>query len=72
MRSKIIYCVASIFLFLGLFWMLLPHTYHSFITDEDETSHYTHLIQGAVLTIISLIVLIWNEKGFIRAKPQQL
>jgi hypothetical protein len=73
MYSKKLYWICTIVLFLGLLWMFLPHATHSVITGkaEEETEHYVHLIEGAIPTIISLILMIWNEKkGKISSKKR--
>lgn len=63
MFSKKIYWICTIVLFLGLLWMFLPHAAHNLIISEvEETEHYEHIIQGLIPTILSLIVMILNEK----------
>ena len=58
MNKRIIYFVGSVILFLGLLWMFLPHAFHNVITEEDETEHYVHLIQGLIITILGLFIMI--------------
>lgn len=62
MFSKTLYWICTVVLFLGLLWVFLPHAFHNAITQENETSHYTHIIEGIIPTIIALVVMIWNEE----------
>ena len=76
-KLKVIYYTGAIIIFLGLLWMLLPHVYHKAITDEKETSHLFHTIQGALAALIGISVLIITEslmkkrQQFINPKSQQ-
>ena len=76
MFSKKIYWISTILLFLGLFWMFLPHAFHGAILQEagieEESEHYIHLVEGLILTIISLIIMIWNEKQISNKKAKRL
>jgi len=60
--NKAAYTIGCIILFIGLFWILLPHAYHDLITNEDETAHSTHLVQGAILTLTGLALLIYTTR----------
>ncbi len=62
MNYKLLNTIGIILLFIGLIWLLLPHTYHSLITNEDKTSHLAHTFQGAVITFIGLGILIYIKK----------
>lgn len=62
MNYKLINAIGIIIFFIGLIWMLLPHTYHALITNEDETSHLTHTFQGTIVTFIGLGILIYIKK----------
>ena len=67
MKFKIIYLIGSIILFLGLFWMLLPHANHAEIissisSEIEETSHFLHTLEGLTLTILGLIIMIYSNR----------
>ncbi len=69
MFSKKLYWICTIVLFLGLLWMFLPHTAHNaIITEEEETEHYEHIIQGLIPTLLALIGMVWNEKHSVQKK----
>ena len=66
MNFRFLFFLGSVLLFIGLFWMLLPHAYHNEIIseiDEDarEVSHYLHLLEGLIPTILGLTLMILNE-----------
>ncbi len=49
--------------------MFLPHTAHNaIITEEEETEHYEHIIQGLIPTLLALIGMVWNEKHSVQKK----
>ena len=66
MIFKISYIIGSIILFLGLFWMFLPHAYHAEIVSlresEDLSSHLIHTFQGLLVALIGLTLMIGVEK----------
>mgnify|MGYP001561566409 CR=1 FL=1 len=60
---KPLYFFGTVLLFIGLFWMFLPHATHEKIISADENlSHITHIFQGVVLVIIGLAVMIFSNK----------
>lgn len=61
MNFKFIFFLGSLFLFLGLFWLLLPHAYHEKLTEFDS-SHLFHILEGLILTLLGLILMIYSEK----------
>lgn len=69
MNFKVIYNIGSIILFLGMLWSFLPHAYHSLITQEDETEHYIHLLEGVIGIVLGLIIMIWSNRKL--SKKQQ-
>ena len=63
MNLKLLYAAGTVLLFLGLFWMFLPHAAHELIIDqEEETEHYVHLLQGAIMTVFALVVMVISSK----------
>ncbi len=66
MMFKFLYLIGSIILFLGLFWMFLPHAYHAEIVSltesENLSSHLIHTLQGLLATLIGLFIMIGVEK----------
>ena len=67
MNFNFLYFLGSILVFIGLFWMLLPHALHEqIIVEIDEEglgiSHYIHLLEGLIPTILGLILMIYLEK----------
>ena len=48
---------------MGFFFAFLPHATHTAVGLDDSTSHLTHVITGIVLVIVSLGILIWNNKA---------
>ena len=67
MNFKIIYVIGSFLLFVGLLWMLLPHSFHEEVishVDEDslDISHTLHILQGLIPAILGLILMIYAEK----------
>jgi len=60
--NKTAYTFGCIILFIGLFWIMLPHAYHDILANEDETPHYTHLIQGVFFTLLGLTLLIYTTR----------
>lgn len=63
MKSSLLYWIGTLVLFLGLFWMFLPHAAHGAVTGEaeQETEHYIHLIQGLLGTLIGLGILKYEQ-----------
>ncbi len=49
-------------LFIGFFLAFLPHAAHIAAGLSDETSHPKHIIYGMALVVISLGILIYNNK----------
>ncbi len=71
MRFKIIYNLGSIILFLGLFWMLLPHAFHEkIIGNVVEESHIAHTIQGLIIAILGLIIMAFTDKKIRQTKAE--
>ena len=66
MNFKFLYNLGCGILFIGLFWMLLPHAFHEEIIAEINEeglglSHYLHLLEGLVPTILGLILMVYSE-----------
>jgi len=67
MNFKFLYFLGSILVFTGIFWMLLPHAFHEqIIAEVDEegigASHYIHLLQGLIPTILGLIFMQYSDQ----------
>lgn len=64
MNFKVLRRISVILLFIGLLWMMLPHAFHEAALEDvhEETSHYTHLIQGLSLTIAGLSIMNYCDK----------
>ena len=67
-QARIFYLVGAILLFIGLFWLFLPHAYHEQITEEHETSHITHMIEGIIITLIATLILILADNNLEKYK----
>jgi len=73
MNFKPLYFLGSILVFIGLFWMLLPHAFHNEIISQlDENTHtalhYVHILEGLIPTILGLIFMIHSES---KLKPKK-
>ena len=62
-HNKIIDVLGTIILSIGFFFAFLPHATHTAVGLDDETSHLTHVITGIILVVISLGILVWNNKA---------
>lgn len=67
MNFKLIYLTGSILVFIGLFWALLPHAFHEqTIAEINEEglgiSHYIHLLEGIISTILGLILMQYSDQ----------
>lgn len=62
MNLKILYFSGSLFLFLGLLWMFLPRAYHSLLTKKSAISHLTHILQGAIVAVLGLVLIAYSNK----------
>ena len=62
-KEKITYALGCIILFLGLLWMFIPHTYHNEVLQGDESSHLTHTFEGALATVLGLVILVVSNKS---------
>ena len=61
LSNKIIYFIGATFLFLGFFWMFLPHVYHVKILEE-ENFHIVHVFQGFAVAILGLALMLYSTK----------
>ncbi len=61
--NKWINIIFTLTLFIGLVFALLPHAYHEGL-GFVEKSHETHMFEGLGVFILSLIVLVINNKAF--------
>ena len=60
---KPLYYLGIFLLFIGLLWMFLPHALHEQVLNkEEETEHIFHIFQGALITILGLIIMVKNKK----------
>lgn len=67
MNYKVIYYIGCFLLFIGLFWILLPHAYHNQIISEVEgqesdIDHFYHILQGLLPTLLGLVLMISTEQ----------
>ena len=60
--SKMLYVLGTLFLFLGLLWMFLPHAIHGQVFKEEETEHLFHILEGAVISVLGLALMIRSKK----------
>lgn len=60
--KKFFFGLGTVILFIGFFYAFLPHTLHGSVGLGDESSHTRHVIFGAIMVLIGLILLILNEK----------
>ncbi len=64
MSKNPIYLIGSIILFLGLFYMFLPHVAHHAIAEgSGESSHFENIIYGLIGTLTGLALLFKSEKN---------
>ena len=62
MKFKPIYFFGSVLLFLGFFWMFLPHIVHESAAEKVDdsghggSSHYENLIYGVILVLTGLFL----------------
>ena len=65
MKFNVLFIFGIIFLFLGLLWMFLPHAVHDKLIEEvgkNESSHFTHTLEGAVVAALGAVLLIVEER----------
>jgi drug/metabolite transporter (DMT)-like permease len=63
MKTGPLYWVGTTLLFIGLFWMFLPHTAHQTLQgNKQETEHYVHLIQGLIGALLGLGILFYEKR----------
>ena len=63
-HNKFLDVIGTILLFIGFFLAFLPHAYHLALGLDESVSHTKHIIGGIALVIISLAILIYNNKSF--------
>ena len=57
------YNFGALLLFLGLLWMFLPHAVHQLIlSEEQETSHILHIVQGVIVAVGGLGFMLLGKK----------
>lgn len=63
MKNTPLYWAGTLLLFLGLFWMFLPHAAHGTLTGdtEEQAEHYIHLIQGLLGALLGLGILKYDQ-----------
>ena len=64
MANKLLDIIGIIVLFIGMFLAFLPHTLHVKTGLDENTSHIKHVIFGLIFVIISLGILVYNNKAF--------
>jgi hypothetical protein len=62
-HNKLFDVIGTVLLGGGFFFALLPHATHVAAGFASETSHLTHIIIGTILIVVSLGVLIYNNKA---------
>ena len=55
--------IGTVLLFIGAVLAFLPHALHAKIGLDSETSHVKHVVTGIILIMLSLALLIWNNKA---------
>jgi len=72
MNKKVVYYVGCVVLFLGLFWMMLPHVAHGAAVEavggEHEESHYRDVFNGLIGVLIGLGLIMYVNGDFDRWK----
>lgn len=75
MNNKHIYNIGCVLLFFGLLWMMVPHALHSKAerallgisdSEAEESSHYTHLLEGLGVVIVALGIMKYAELRMLR------
>lgn len=59
---KFIYFLGSFILFIGLFWMFLPHVAHHSANADSEATHFENLIYGLIGTLTGLALMTVSNK----------
>ncbi len=62
MSKKIFDVFGTVLMFIGFFFAFLPHAFHTKAGLSEDTPHLKHVITGMVLVIISLGILVYNNK----------
>ena len=60
--NKLIDIISTILLAIGFFLAFLPHAFHTRV-GFSESSHIKHLVYGMILVVVSLGILIYNNKA---------
>ncbi len=61
--KKLINILGTMLLFIGFVLAFLPHAFHHKIGLNDNTPHLRHVVYGIILVIISLGILVYNNKA---------
>ena len=61
-HSKLIDVMGTILLFIGFFLAFLPHAFHQ-KAGFNESSHLKHVVYGMITVVISLGILVYNNKA---------
>ena len=67
-KNKLVDAVATILLFIGFFFAFLPHLYHTKLGLREQTPHLKYVIYGMILVVVSLGILIYNNKALKKFK----
>lgn len=59
---KFIYFLGSFILFIGLFWMFLPHVAHHSANADSGSSHFENLVYGLIGTLTGLALMTVSNK----------
>lgn len=63
MKKRLLDVIGTILLFIGFVLAFLPHAFHAKIGLNDNITHIKHVIYGIGLILISLTILVWNNKA---------
>lgn len=60
--KKFFFGLGTVILFIGFFYAFLPHAVHNAVGLGKETQHTKHVVFGAIMILVGLVLLILNEK----------
>ena len=61
-NKRLLDVVGTVLLAAGFFLAFLPHAIHTAVGLNEETSHLKHIITGMTAVVVSLGILVYNNK----------